>query len=180
MCCNCFEKSAFIRKTLFESGIRLDGRGVDDFRDAVIELSRSEMTSTSKVQIGNTLAVAVVSGEIVAPYPDRPVEGILQFNAEVSTMAENSGFSRNELCRLLERSIKENESIDTESLCIVGGLKVWSINCEVKLLDYAGGNAVDASILAAMSALRVCFNIICDSNYSTVLVDIFIRIFIGR
>ncbi len=134
--------------------MRLDGRGIDDCREASISLTRLEKNSTSKVQIGDTLVICIVSGEIVAPYPDRPTDGILQFNADVSTLAENSGFLHSDLSRLLERAIRESESIDTESLCIIGGEKVWMINCEVKVLDCSGGNIVDACLLAAMSALR--------------------------
>lgn len=146
--------AVFIRQALFESSVRLDGRGITDCRDVSINLSRSEKNSTSEVQIGDTFVITVVTGEIVAPYPDRPTDGILQFNADVSTLAENSGFLHSDLSRLLERAIRESESIDTESLCIIGGEKVWMINCEVKVLDCSGGNVIDACMLSAMSALR--------------------------
>jgi hypothetical protein len=33
------------------------------------------MSSTATVVIGNTRVVSVLSGEIIAPYPDRPTEG---------------------------------------------------------------------------------------------------------
>jgi exosome complex component RRP45 len=56
--------------------------------------------------------------------------------------------------RLLDRSIRESEAIDTESLCIIGGEKVWMIKCEVRIVDYGGGNAIDAALFAAMGALR--------------------------
>lgn len=148
-----YEKT-FIRQALAEAGLRLDGRGVDDFRDVSINLSRTETSSRSEVQIGNTLVIAVVTGEIVSPYPDRPIEGILQFNAEVSSLADIKAYSHNDLIRVLERSIKESESIDTESLCIISGEKVWQITCEIKVMDASGGNILDPCILAAMSALR--------------------------
>ena len=48
-------ETAFIRQALAEAGLRLDGRGVDDFRDVSINLSRTETSSRSEVQIGNTL-----------------------------------------------------------------------------------------------------------------------------
>ena len=53
--------------------------------------------------------------------------GILQFNAEVSSLADIKAYSHNDLIRVLERSIKESESIDTESLCIISGEKVVMI-----------------------------------------------------
>ena len=41
--------------------------------------------------LGSTIVLALVTGDIVAPYPDKPVDGIIQFNAEVSTLTENCG-----------------------------------------------------------------------------------------
>ena len=80
--------------------------------------------------------------------------GIIQFNAEVSPMAEAHGVSQVQLSRLLDRSIRESDAIDTESLCIVSGEKVWLISCDVRVIDYSGGNVVDASLFAAMSAFK--------------------------
>lgn len=44
--------------------------------------------------------------------------------------------------------------MDTESLCIVGGERVWQINCDVNVLDGSCGNVVDACMLAVMAALK--------------------------
>ena len=41
--------------------------------------------------IGSTFIVAVVSSEIVSPYPDKAVEGILQFFADISPTIEARG-----------------------------------------------------------------------------------------
>ena len=82
------------------------------------------------------------------------VQGVIQFNAEVSPMAESQGVSQVQLSRLLDRSIRESDAIDTESLCIVSGEKVWLISCDVRVLDYSGGNVVDAALFAAMSAFK--------------------------
>ena len=40
-----------------------------------MSLTRAEMSATATVVIGNTRVVSVLSGEIIAPYPDRPTEG---------------------------------------------------------------------------------------------------------
>lgn len=145
---------AFIRQAILESGIRLDGRDVDSYRDIDIKLERSECSSISEVRFDDTLVITAVSGEIVSPYPDRPVEGILQFNVNISTHTELSGITHWELSRMFERSIKESEAIDTESLCIVGGEKVWQISCETRVIDGSGGNLIDVCMLSVMSALR--------------------------
>ena len=44
--------TVFIRQALYESGLRLDGRGISDYRDATIELSRTETTCSSEVHLG--------------------------------------------------------------------------------------------------------------------------------
>lgn len=116
-------------------------------------MSRDEASSRAEVRIGNTSAVAVIRGEITTPFPDRPTEGIIHFNADVSVKALAAGVTQSEITRLLERSIRESDAIDTESLCVVGGEKVWMIICDVRLFDY-GGSAIDACLYACMGALR--------------------------
>lgn len=143
----------FIRDSLTGSGVRLDGRGLEDFRRLTISLTRSETNARSEVTLGLTHVITVVSGHIVSPYLDRPNEGYLHFNTELSSQSSSS-ISHAEISRSLERIIRDSKSIDTESLCIVSGEKVWEIRVEVLVLDAAGGNILDAAILSAMSALR--------------------------
>eukprot|EP01041_Mallomonas_annulata_P007135 gene7135-14515_t len=145
-------EKVFIRQALSQ-GLRLDGRKLTDCREIVIKLSRGEYSSYAEVIFGNTKVVCSVTGEIVPPYPDRPSEGIVQLNTEVSFATEKAGISKIDIARMLERSIKESDAIDTESLCIVSGEKVWNIRCDTKVLDYAG-NVLDAASLATMAALR--------------------------
>ena len=134
-------------------GVRLDGRGNHDFRPAEIKTERGEFSSTAEVLLGVTRVVCFVRGEVVAPYPDRPTEGMVQFNAALSFAAESAGFTNNGVVRMLEKAIRESDAIDTESLCIVGGEHVWLITCDIRVLDY-GGNILDASLLAASVAIR--------------------------
>ncbi len=136
-----------------KSGVRLDGRGHQDFRPAEIRTERGEFSSTAEVQLDVTRVVCFVRGEVVAPYPDRPTEGMVQFNAALSVAAESAGFTSNDVVRMLEKAIRESDAIDTESLCIVGGEHVWLITCDVRVLDY-GGCILDASLLAASVAIR--------------------------
>jgi exosome complex component RRP45 len=132
-----------------------------------IELSRDECRSESSVTIGSTRSLSllcrrrdllpsllnrvlcVVNAEIVVPYPDRATEGMLQFTVDVSLSTEQAGHTSSQLCRMLERSIRDSEALDTESLCIIAGEKVWSIICDVKILNY-DGNVIDACNLAAV------------------------------
>lgn len=71
-----------------------------------------------------------MSCEVVRPRPQRPTEGELVFNVELSPMA-SPGFEvgrpsplATEIARMLERCLKESRAIDTESLCLIAGEKV--------------------------------------------------------
>lgn len=56
------------------------------------------------------------------------------------------------LQRLLDRILKNNRIVDTESLCIVPGEQVWSIRVDVHVLDH-DGNLIDAVSAAALASL---------------------------
>ncbi|WAQ99503.1 EXOS9-like protein, partial [Mya arenaria] len=99
-----------------------------------------------------------VSCQVVEPKQARPADGILFINVELSPMAcpsfepgRLSDFGV-EINRLLERCLKESRCIDTESLCIVAGEKVWELRADVHVLNH-DGNLVDACSIAAIAAL---------------------------
>lgn len=97
------------------------------------------------------------------PYPDRPTEGFLSFNVDLSpvgSLAFEVGFhacdsmplshkmalqsgrpsaQAIELTRVLERIIKDSRAIDTEALCIVSGEKVCQSTTSSSLVDLAPG-----------------------------------------
>lgn len=102
--------------------------------------------------------IAIVHGEIVPPFPDRPTEGFLHFNVELSPMAsQNFEVGRPspmavELARIVDRGIRECRALDTEALAIVAGEKVWAITCTIHVVDH-GGNLIDCVSLAAIAAM---------------------------
>lgn len=57
------------------------------------------------------------------------------------------------MSRLIEKCLKDSNSIDLEALCIVPGVRVFSIRCDVSILDNVG-NICDACFLAILSSLR--------------------------
>ena len=71
-----------------------------------------------------------VSCEVIRPRPQRPTEGELFFNVELSPMASpafevgRSSPLATEIARMLERCLRESRAVDTESLCIIAGEKV--------------------------------------------------------
>lgn len=135
--------------------MRVDGRQLDECRDIEVILNRQENSSIAEVQLSGTRVICVVSADIVSPYPDRPTEGILQITCGLSCYAEQSSvYYENDLRRFLEKSIRESDAIDLESLCIISGEKVWRIVCDVQVIDCSSGNIIDSSLFAIMSGLR--------------------------
>ncbi|XP_053712693.1 exosome complex component RRP45-like isoform X1 [Synchiropus splendidus] len=145
----------FLLKAIEEKK-RLDGRGTYDYRKLKITFGTD--FGSCFVELGKTRVMAQVSCELVAPKENRPTEGILFFNIELSPMA-SPGFEQGrqselsvKLNRQLERCLRNSKCIDTESLCVVSGEKVWQIRVDVHTLNH-DGNIMDAASIAAISAL---------------------------
>ena len=56
------------------------------------------------------------------------------------------------LSLLLDRSIRRSSALSTESLCLVAGLKVWSLACTIHIIDH-DGDLLCAACIAAIAAL---------------------------
>ena len=142
-----------------DAGTRLDGRSLGDYREMTIEeglIERAE--GSARIRLGKTevlVGVKIATGE---PFPDTPNEGVLTVNAELVPLAspafepgppdENSI----ELARIVDRGIRESKAIDTAKLVIEPGKKVFVVFVDVYVLNH-DGNLIDASALAAVSAL---------------------------
>jgi len=142
-------------------GQRVDKRGVDEFRKLDIEYSPIEKPEgCAKVTLGDTVVMAGVKVGFGRPFPDRPGEGVLMVNAELSPISspdfETGPPSEGaiELARVVDRGIRESKSIDLKKLCIEEGEKVWMVNVDVHVLNHSG-NLIDACGIAAIAALRV-------------------------
>ncbi|CAJ0933269.1 unnamed protein product [Ranitomeya imitator] len=141
---------------LRELSNRIDGRQTYDYRN--IKITFGTEYGCCIVELGKTRVLGQVSCELVAPKMNRPTEGILFFNLELSSMASpafESGRSSEllvKLNRLLERCLRNSKCIDTESLCVQAGEKVWQIRVDLHLLNHEG-NIMDAASIAAVAAL---------------------------
>ena len=142
-----------------EAGKRLDGRGLGDYREMAIEeglIERAE--GSARIRLGKTEVLVGVKIETGEPFPDTPNEGVMTVNAELVPLAsaafepgppdENSI----ELARIVDRGIRESKAIDTGKLVIEAGKKVFVVFVDVYVLNH-DGNLIDASALAAVSAL---------------------------
>ncbi|TSO98542.1 Exosome complex component RRP45 [Bagarius yarrelli] len=150
---NC--ERAFLLKCIQEKK-RLDGRQTYDYRNLKITFGTDYGCCT--VSLGKSRVLAQVSCELVPPKDSRPTEGIMFFNLELSPMA-SPGFQSNRqsellvtLNRQLERCLRNSRCIDTESLCVISGEKVWQIRVDVHILNH-DGNLMDVASVAAISAL---------------------------
>nr|XP_033794231.1 exosome complex component RRP45 isoform X1 [Geotrypetes seraphini] len=150
---NC-EKS-FLLKAIQE-GKRLDGRETYDYRN--VKISFGTDYGCCIVELGKTRVLGQVSCELVPPKINRPTEGIIFFNLELSPMASPAfELGRQsellvKLNRLLERCLRNSKCIDTESLCVIAGEKVWQVRVDLHLLNHEG-NIIDAASIAAIVAL---------------------------
>ncbi|XP_051993732.1 exosome complex component RRP45 [Xyrauchen texanus] len=145
----------FLLKAIEEKK-RLDGRQTYDYRN--IKITFGTEYGCCIVELGKTRVLSQVSCELVPPKDSRPTEGIVFFNLELSPMA-SPAFEPNRqsellvtLNRQLERCLRNSKCIDTESLCVVSGEKVWQIRVDVHVLNH-DGNLMDAASIAAISAL---------------------------
>ncbi|CEG68377.1 hypothetical protein CU097_014231 [Rhizopus azygosporus] len=148
-------ESTFLLEAL-KQGRRVDGREVYDMRS--IEITLGNDYGYAEVRLGKTKVAAHVTAEVVRPYTDRPSEGVLLFNTEISPMAaptfDTSNRSEEEILisRIVEKALRRSRAIDTEGLCIVSGEKVWQIRVDLLFLDH-DGNLVDCACIAAITAL---------------------------
>ncbi|MEE9525007.1 MAG: exosome complex protein Rrp42 [Candidatus Woesearchaeota archaeon] len=146
---------------LLDKGIRMDGRGLLDYRQGVtVEYDVSNSAEGSaRVVIGETEVLVGVKMSIEQPYPDTPNEGGLMVNAELLPLSSpdfESGppsIQAIELSRVIDRGIRESKAIDNRKLCVIAGEKVWTVMIDVCPINDAG-NLFDASALGALAALR--------------------------
>ncbi|XP_031140434.1 exosome complex component RRP45 [Sander lucioperca] len=145
----------FLLKAIEEKK-RLDGRQTYDYRKMKITFGTD--FGCCFVDLGKTRVMAQVSGELVTPKENRPNEGIMFFNIELSPMASPAFEAGRQselsvkLNRQLERCLRNSKCLDTESLCVVSGEKVWQIRVDVHMLNH-DGNLMDAASIAAITAL---------------------------
>jgi exosome complex component RRP42 len=146
---------------LLEKGIRLDGRKLTEFRPVTIEYNISAgAEGSARIMFGETELLAGVKLAVETPYPDTPDRGSLMVNAELMPLS-NPNFEPGppkieaiELSRVVDRGIRESESIDVKKLCIREGEKVWMVIIDICTIN-AAGNLIDASALGALAALKV-------------------------
>lgn len=143
-----------------EKGLRYDKRKLDEFREITVELGVSKNAEGSaRVKLGDTEIIAGIKMSVEKPYPDTPDDGNLMVGAELSPMSSPDfesgppGTQAVELARVVDRGIRESKAMDTKTLCIEKGERVWTTCIDLVTIN-ADGNLIDAASLAALAALR--------------------------
>ncbi len=144
---------------LVEANARLDGRTIDQFRNAKITTGIvPNAQGSALIELGLTKILAGVKLVVGTPYPDKQDEGVLATGAEMAPIA-SSDFEKGppsaasvEFARVVDRVIRESGIIDTKALCITPKEKVWMLYLDLYTLDM-DGNLIDAGVLAGMAAL---------------------------
>jgi exosome complex component RRP42 len=146
---------------LASKGLRLDGRGLLDYRKPIkIDIDISWTAEGScQVQIGDTVVMAGVKLSLEKPYNDTPDQGGIMVNAELKPLSSSEyesgppGIKAIELSRVTDRGIRESKAIDTKALCVTPGEKAWFVIIDIVTINDAG-NLFDTCGLAVMTALK--------------------------
>lgn len=145
---------------LIQKGKRLDGRKFEEFRPIDIQVNSIHTAEGSaRVKMGETEVIAGVKMNIGTPFADTPNEGILIVNSEFTPLAspdfESGPPSENavELSRIVDRGIRESNTVELEKLSLIPGEKVFSVFVDIHIINHQG-NLQDAAALAAITALK--------------------------
>lgn len=147
-------------KDLVEEGKRSDDRNLDERRGIKVQTDVIDKAEGSaRVELGDTKVLAGIKVETGTPFSDTPNKGVFTTNVELLPMASpefESGPPREdavELARVVDRGIRESDTIDLESLVIKEGELVRIVHADVHVLDY-DGNLLDAIGFAVLAALK--------------------------
>jgi len=144
---------------LLKEGKRVDGRGLEDYRDLEIKVNVIEKAEGSAwVRLGNTQVLVGIKVDMGEPFPDLPERGVITTNVELVPLAspnfEPGPPDENaiELARVVDRGIRESGAVELEKLVIVPGKLVRVVFVDVHVLDH-DGNLLDATGIGAIAAL---------------------------
>ncbi|EGV66545.1 3'-5'-exoribonuclease [Yamadazyma tenuis] len=136
-----------------KQGTRLDGRKLDEIRKPEVVLGDNGYV---ELGWGQTKVVIKTSSEIVKPFEDRPNEGLLVINNELSPMASIKFDERSVdevmINRIIEKSIRKSNALDLEGLCIKTGEKVWLIRVDLSIINF-DGNLIDSCCFGSIISL---------------------------
>jgi exosome complex component RRP42 len=145
---------------VISSGKRMDGRGLEEYRDIVVKTGVMEKShGSAEVYLGKSRVLVGVKVEIGRPFEDTPDRGVLMCNAEFTPIAHPTfepGPPREpsiELARVVDRGLRSAEILEFDKLVLIEGKDVYMVFVDLYVLSY-DGNLIDAAALGATAALR--------------------------
>ncbi|KAG1674611.1 hypothetical protein FOA52_001860 [Chlamydomonas sp. UWO 241] len=147
-----------------QQGVRLDGRGVADFRPVEVQLGLiAQANGSARLHVGGTDVLVGVKVETGVPSASRPDEGRVSVTVECSACASPEYEGRGgeawgtSLAAALETSLCPLASVagygvDLRALSIVSGKQCWNIYVDALVLN-DDGNVLCALSLASLAAL---------------------------
>ena len=133
-------------------GLRVDGRQLDTIREMKIDFG--DKTGTIEVSLGKTRCLVRVTHDLGPPILSKPNQGIIKINCTFPKYYNQ--ITQNEIdriCLIIKSGIYESKAIDLESLCILTGTKVWTITCNISVIQH-DGNIIDCANLAVLCGLK--------------------------
>ncbi|RDE11844.1 MAG: RNA-binding protein [Candidatus Thorarchaeota archaeon] len=145
---------------LLKKGERIDGRALDQYRpiEVQVDVVPAKADGSCIVKLGNTSVIAGIKVLVGEPYPDTPDEGVTMISAEMAPIASpmfEAGPPKEdaiELARVVDRGVRESETVDAKALCIEAGKKVYMVFVDIYPLEH-DGNLIDASSIASNVAM---------------------------
>lgn len=144
-------------RSLAQKGLRLDQREAFKGRKITIKdnvINHSD--GSAYVELGNTKVIAGVKVLKGTPFPDRPTDGALIVNFELSELTSNYPGDRInssiEVGRVTDRGIRESNLIDLSKLCVEEGKTVLFVYVDIVCINNEG-NLFDAGNIAALRAI---------------------------
>ncbi|KAL1496529.1 hypothetical protein AB1Y20_016482 [Prymnesium parvum] len=142
------------------AGVRPDGRRPLEAR--VPRVQRGVLSSahgSARVGVGKTLVLAGVRAELTAPRQTEPSRGRVLVALETTNISGPSSASallrsadeHAAVVELLQRTASGG-LVELDRLCAVKGSAVWTLYCDVYVLEH-DGNITDAAMLAMCAAL---------------------------
>lgn len=140
--------------------IRPDGRGLDQFRPAIINVSSIGTADGSAiVKIGNTTVVCGIKAELAKPKASEPENGFVVPNIELSPLCSpkfrpGAPTEEAQVCaKALSDLIENSRCLNLSDLCVAKEKLVWTLYCDLVCFDH-DGCVLDAAIIALVAALK--------------------------
>lgn len=140
--------------------IRPDGRGHDQFRPAILNVSSIGTADGSAiVKIGNTTVVCGIKAELAKPKASEPENGFVVPNIELSPLCSakfrpGAPTEEAQVCaRALADLIENSRCLNLSDLCVAKEKLVWTLYCDLVCFDH-DGCVLDAAIIALVAALK--------------------------